>query len=154
VSRAGGTPFKVAAIDLTQAPATFSMLCHGAPDVTFVNPCWVALSASNSDPSAPAGINCMLPGARGIGWSFPLMVPPPQNPEAALPLPPTDSNLASDAGNTVSKMDGSFTFDAVDPAQGAFIAHFGGTVTWTKGSGAMFECKIDTPIWGTPNGRP
>jgi hypothetical protein len=147
----------VGLIDLTQAPPTFSMTCdNGVGSITFVNPClvgWVA--GGDQNPMSPGlhEVECTVATPAGnVGWSFEVMFPSLQNPQTILPLTPTASGV--DLGNgqqaRISMVTGALTFSRVDPTNRAFVARFIGSVTWTEPSGATFQCKMDTPVWGAP----
>lgn len=154
---AGASAVAVGFIDLTQAPPTFSMTCDsGVGVITFVNPCLVGqVLGGDHDPTSPGPheVECTVATPAGnVGWSFEVIFPPLQNPQTILPLTPTA--LGVDLGNgqqaRISMVTGALTFSRVDPTNRAFVARFIGGVTWTEPSGATFQCKMDTPVWGAP----
>ena len=133
------------------------MTCDsGVGVITFVNPCLVGqVLGGDHDPTVPGPheVECTVETSAGsVGWSFELIFPPLQNPQTILPLTPTA--LGVDLGNGekagISVVTGALTFSRVDPTNRAFVARFIGVLTWTEPSGATFQCKMDTPIWGAP----
>ena len=156
-SGSAGSPFTVGALDLATAPPMFSMTCDsGIGVITFVNPCLIGgkIGGDLTDASSPGPheIECTIANAaETVAWSFMMIFPPFQNPQSVLPLTPTAVGADLNGQRArISMVTGALTLDIVDPTQRAFEGRFTGAVTWIEASGAMVQCKIDTPVWGAP----
>jgi hypothetical protein len=154
-----GSAYMVEPVDLTIATPTFSMSCENGATITFVDPCLVGVSlGSAGDPSAQGihEVECTAVAANGgsVGFSFLATLPPTQNPQNFFSLTPTGLGVALPDGQQAraSAISGSLNYYVVDPKNQAFEARFTGLVTWTEPSGATFQCKMDSMIWGAPGG--
>jgi hypothetical protein len=146
-------------VDLTIATPTFSMSCENGATITFQDPCLVGGNlGSAGDPSAPGGheVECTAVAANGgsVALSFLAILPPPQNPQTL--FFPTGTGLGvtlpDGQGARATAISGNLNYYVVDPKNQAFEARFTGLVTWTEPSGATFQCKMDSMIWGAPGG--
>jgi len=155
-----GSVYMVEPVDLTIATPTFSMSCENGATITFQDPCLVGgnLNGPASDPAAQGAheIECTAVAANGgsVGLSFLTILPPPQNPQSLFLLTPTGLGVALPDGQQAraSAISGNLDYYVVDPSNRAFEARFIGLVTWIEPSGATFDCKLDSMIWGAPGG--